>query len=57
MALGIRLANCIQTVNLGAVKNTENLLLIMITVKGTRTGPGSVSRLGNRQPAMTLLAR
>ena len=40
------------------MKNTEDLLLLtIITIKGTRMGPGSVSRLGNRLPAMALLAK
>ena len=54
----IRLEGRIRTVNLGGIKNTEDLLsLTFITVKGTRIGPGSVSRLGNRLSAMALLAK
>ena len=36
----------------------EDLLLVIIeTVQGARTGPGSVSQLGSRLPAMALLTK
>ena len=44
--------------NLSEMRNTEDLLLLtIITIKGTRIGPGSVSRSGNRLLAMALLAK
>ena len=50
--------NRIRTVNLNGMKYTEDLLLAIIeTVQGARTGPGSVSRLGSRLPAMALLTK
>ena len=43
--------------NLSEMKNMKDLfIIIIITVRGIRIGPGSESWLGNRLPAMALLA-